>query len=72
MICAILKRFCWHLTVNSAPTTKLVSPPCRGYRNSATPWSAQFVQVYKMRSSDEAVAGTGDFNGEGYLTFGAK
>jgi hypothetical protein len=36
------------------------------YRNSATPWSAQFSQVYKLRSSDEAVAGTGDFNGDGY------
>jgi len=31
MICAILKRFCWHLTVNSPPPTRLVSPPCRGY-----------------------------------------
>jgi hypothetical protein len=36
------------------------------YRNSADPWSAQFSQVYKLRSSDEAVAGTGDFNGDGY------
>lgn len=36
------------------------------YRNSAEPWSAQFSQVYKLSNSDGAVAGVGDFNGDGY------
>src|ERR1700693_85101 len=36
------------------------------YRNSANPWSAQYTQVYKLLSTDGAVAGTGDFNGDGY------
>jgi len=36
------------------------------YRNSADPWNAQYSQVYKLLSSDGAVAGTGDFNGDGY------
>lgn len=36
------------------------------YRNSANPWSAQYSQVYKLLSTDGAVAGTGDFNGDGY------
>lgn len=36
------------------------------YQNSAQPWTAQYGQVYKLSSSDEAVAGTGDFNGDGY------
>jgi hypothetical protein len=36
------------------------------YLNSANPWSAQYSQVYKLSSSDEGVAGTGDFNGDGY------
>jgi hypothetical protein len=35
------------------------------YRNSATPWSAQYSVVYQLPSTD-AVAGTGDFNGDGY------
>lgn len=35
------------------------------YRNSANPWGAQFGQVYKLLSG-EALAGTGDFNGDGY------
>lgn len=36
------------------------------YKSGAIPWSEQYSQVYKLRSSDEAVAGTGDFNGDGY------
>jgi hypothetical protein len=36
------------------------------YRNAANPWNAQYSRIYKLRSSDEAVAGTGDFNGDGY------
>lgn len=36
------------------------------YRNSASPWSAQYGQVYKLGGSDGAVAGVGDFNGDGY------
>jgi hypothetical protein len=36
------------------------------YRNAANPWSAQYSQVYKLLSTDGAVAGTGDFNGDGY------
>jgi hypothetical protein len=36
------------------------------YRNNAAPWSAQYAQVYKLLSSDGAVAGTGDFDGDGY------
>ncbi|MGA8677986.1 MAG: FG-GAP-like repeat-containing protein [Candidatus Acidiferrales bacterium] len=35
------------------------------YRNTAIPWSAQFGQVYKLLGG-EAVAGTGDFNGDGH------
>jgi FG-GAP-like repeat len=36
------------------------------YRNSANPSSAQFGQVYRLRNSEETVAGAGDFNGDGY------
>jgi hypothetical protein len=36
------------------------------YRNSANPWSAQYGQIYKRSGPDEAIAGTGDFNGDGY------
>jgi hypothetical protein len=36
------------------------------YQNSDKPWSEQYSQVYKLRGSDGAVAGTGDFNGDGY------
>ena len=36
------------------------------YRNSANPWSAQYGQVYKLAGLAETVAGTGDFNGDGY------
>ena len=36
------------------------------YRNSGRPWSAQYSQVYKLLSTDGVVAGTGDFNGDGY------
>jgi FG-GAP-like repeat len=36
------------------------------YRTSADPWSAQYSRVYKLLSTDGAVAGTGDFNGDGY------
>jgi hypothetical protein len=35
------------------------------YRNSGNPWSAQYARVYKL-GPDEAVTGTGDFNGDGY------
>ncbi len=36
------------------------------YRNSGNPWSAQYSEVYKLLSTDGAVAGIGDFNGDGY------
>ncbi|MGA9241896.1 MAG: FG-GAP-like repeat-containing protein [Silvibacterium sp.] len=36
------------------------------YQNIAKPWSEQYSEVYKLRSSDGAVAGTGDFSGDGY------
>jgi hypothetical protein len=36
------------------------------YRNSANPWTAQYGQIYKLSSPTEVVAGTGDFNGDGY------
>jgi hypothetical protein len=35
------------------------------YLSSASPWSAHYSQVYEL-ASDETVAGTGDFNGDGY------
>jgi len=35
------------------------------YLSSANPWSAHYSQVYEL-ASDETVAGTGDFNGDGY------
>jgi FG-GAP-like repeat len=36
------------------------------YRNSANPWSAQYGQVYQLAGPAETIAGTGDFNGDGY------
>jgi hypothetical protein len=36
------------------------------YRNNNNPWSAQYSPIYKLLSTDGAVAGTGDFNGDGY------
>jgi hypothetical protein len=36
------------------------------YRSSSNPWSTQFGQVYKLAGPAETVAGTGDFNGDGY------
>jgi hypothetical protein len=36
------------------------------YLNSASAWSAQYSQIYKLSSSDGGVAGVGDFNGDGY------
>jgi len=35
------------------------------YRNTGNPWSAQHARIYKL-AADQAVAGTGDFNGDGY------
>ena len=36
------------------------------YRNGAMPWAAQYSAIYTLLGSDGTVAGTGDFNGDGY------
>ena len=36
------------------------------YRDGALPWNQQYSTVYTLLPSDGTVAGTGDFNGDGY------